>query len=1479
LRPRVARIIGGDTPPAAPTILIQPTNRTELAGTWVDLLVGAVGTPQPHFQWQLNGTNIPGATRSRHIISYALDEDSGTYTAIVSNELGVVVSDPSVLTVNSYPPGFTRHPTNQTLIEGQNLRHVVITTGAPQPLIQWQLNGTNLPAPQQPLYYATNVTVAHAGQYWAVASNIFGLATSQVAQVTITPAATNAGAVDISFVPQPVPWGPNYPTRAAVMQPDGSIVAGGDSGRIWRWMPDGRFDTSFIYSAPFNVKALALQPDGKIVAGGDLGPRIVRVNANGSPDDSFQGLAYAIDRIKALAVQPDGKIIFAANSPSSGGFTILGRITSNGLPDVNFRAVVAPLPPGGSIGTAVEAYGLLLQPDGKILFASSLEGIVRYLPHGARDLSFSRFLLGIPVSALGMALQNDGKLAVGWYGNNDFARTFVRLNEDGSPDAGFTPNLGGGVGGTAGAVYDVAVQPDGKILAVGSLTNRTRLMRFHPNGALDHDFARGEIQLNPNPFLRLLMTAECKPLVVGTFSWFNNYERPGAFRVLTDPPSSPVVTRQPAPVTVHRGQIAHVSGDVTCPPAPAYQWFFNDAPLAGATQPRLTITNAETTNAGNYSLSVTNPLGSNQSAVVSLTVNPAPTNAGAVDVDFGAAIPNDTVLSAVRQPDGKLLIAGYFTRVGTNDRTCVARLNTDGSLDTTFDAGVITNSTFGAPPQPAFVAALALQSDGRILMGGLFTGIGGQLRRNLARLEANGALDSNFINGPVSSSVLALALQADRKILVSQTYYSPGLLRLTTNGAQDSTFQYAPSLLPNRTIKSIALQPDGRILIGGDFTSVSGSQRTGLARLLTNGLVDNTLADIQTPVDTMALLPDAIVIGGAFTSVRGLSQRYLAAVSYSGLVLSNVWRPMINQPVRLLVKDSCDRVLAAGGFTNTGSSVVRGLLRFLPDGQSDATFSLPVFNSSVRAIAFTDDARILGAGDFTEVNGCYRPGVARLFEGALTAPVFVYQPTNIATVMGRDFMLSAAVLCPPGTIFRWQLNGVDLLGQTNTALTIRNSRSPQAGDYQLVASNQFGMSTSAVATVTLSPAPTKPGDNDIDFYPDILSAQRVTAMALQPNGKLLAAHGPLGISSKLVRFNSDGSPDPSFFSTIPEVASLVVGPNGSIYALTGNRLYRLHSDGETDTNFVVSYAGGFFTDLAFQPDGKPILLGRFTSTPGPQRVRRFDTAGSVDPGFTSPDFDSQATSLVLQPDGKVLVGGGFAAAGVVHYPRLARLNANGTYDSNFLSGFTTNAWVNALAVQDDGRIMVTGNFTNYAGQLRRNIVRLHANGAVDPTFDGSLTSAGFALAVQRDGKVLVAGTASMQAGTQAGIVRLLANGAPDPSFKSGPVGWGAGLISELLLAPDGDIYIGSGFISYDGFTRFGLARLHGNPVLSGPAYASGSFTTSLFTDPGRTYHLESTPSLANPMWSIVQTINGNGAVQIFGDSPAGAARYYRVRAE
>ena len=142
------------------------------------------------------------------------------------------------------------------------------------------------------------------------------------------------------------------------------------------------------------------------------------------------------------------------------------------------------------------------------------------------------------------------------------------------------------------------------------------------------------------------------------------------------------------------------------------------------------------------------------------------------DWNFG----NYGIKSIVVEPDGKVLIGGNFLTVNGTNRNGIARLNANGSLDGSFNPGTGVNGT---------VYSVALQPDGKVLIGGEFTSINGTNRSRIARLNVNGSLDSNF----------------------------------------------NPGTGPDRVVRSLALQPDGNVLIGGDFTTVNGAVRPHVARL------------------------------------------------------------------------------------------------------------------------------------------------------------------------------------------------------------------------------------------------------------------------------------------------------------------------------------------------------------------------------------------------------------------------------------------------------------------------------------------------------------------------------------------------------------------------------------------------------------------------------------------------------------------------
>src|ERR1051326_2188479 len=142
---------------------------------------------------------------------------------------------------------------------------------------------------------------------------------------------------------------------------------------------------------------------------------------------------------------------------------------------------------------------------------------------------------------------------------------------------------------------------------------------------------------------------------------------------------------------------------------------------------------------------------------------------GGVLVDGVDPNPHNAVNTIVVQPDGKIIIGGSFTSVGGLVRNRIARLNGDGNVDTTFDSGGEGAGGIG----PIFVSSIALQSDGKVIVGGSFTMLGGQSCTNIGRLNADGSLDMSF-NPGADNWVFALAIQGDGKILAGGLFNTLG---------------------------------------------------------------------------------------------------------------------------------------------------------------------------------------------------------------------------------------------------------------------------------------------------------------------------------------------------------------------------------------------------------------------------------------------------------------------------------------------------------------------------------------------------------------------------------------------------------------------------------------------------------------------------------------------------------------------------------
>jgi uncharacterized delta-60 repeat protein len=258
---------------------------------------------------------------------------------------------------------------------------------------------------------------------------------------------------------------------------------------------------------------------------------------------------------------------------------------------------------------------------------------------------------------------------------------------------------------------------------------------------------------------------------------------------------------------------------------------------------------------------------------------------GTLDASFnsGGTGANNAIHTIAIQPDGKIIIGGSFTNYNGTSRNRIARLNDNGTLDTTFNIGTGTFAT---------VHTTAIQSDGKIIIGGGFTTYNGTLINCIARLNTNGTLDSTFSSGlGAVTTIYTISIQSDGKIIIGgdfPTYNgttTKNIARLNTNGTLDTAFNTGSG--SNFVVYSATIQPDGKIIISGDFSSYNNTARSKIARLNTNGTLDTTFnpgTGADSRVIKTAIQSDGkIIIVGLFTSYDSTSRNYLARLSNPSL--------------------------------------------------------------------------------------------------------------------------------------------------------------------------------------------------------------------------------------------------------------------------------------------------------------------------------------------------------------------------------------------------------------------------------------------------------------------------------------------------------------------------------------------------------------------------------------------------------------------
>lgn len=256
------------------------------------------------------------------------------------------------------------------------------------------------------------------------------------------------------------------------------------------------------------------------------------------------------------------------------------------------------------------------------------------------------------------------------------------------------------------------------------------------------------------------------------------------------------------------------------------------------------------------------------------------------------------------QSDGKVLLGSRLS-LASGQYQAICRFNADGTPDTAFNSNIISNGSVGT----GYVSSIVVQSDGKILVGGDFGanwgGVSGT--RFFVRLNSDGTLDTSFntnLGTGFNGRVNAIALQSDGKILVGGDFNTLNgatrnrLIRLNSNGSLDAAFYTNLGSAFNNSVNAIGIQSSGHIVVGGAFTTLNGINRTRIVRLDSSGVVDTAFStnlgtSVNDAVKTLVIRKsiirgttwvDVIVIGGDFTSINGGGVNGIAQLGATGFI-------------------------------------------------------------------------------------------------------------------------------------------------------------------------------------------------------------------------------------------------------------------------------------------------------------------------------------------------------------------------------------------------------------------------------------------------------------------------------------------------------------------------------------------------------------------------------------------------------------------
>ncbi len=636
----------------------------------------------------------------------------------------------------------------------------------------------------------------------------------------------------------------------------------------------------------------------------------------------------------------------------------------------------------------------------------------------------------------------------------------------------------------------------------------------------------------------------------------------------------------------------------------------------------------------------------------------------------------------------------------------------------------------------------------------------------------------------------------------------PALLLFCSDGfCQDTSFQTKGFFISNNPnlITTAAVQPDGKVIVSGDFSFVEEQPTTIVVRLLPNGSrdtsFDSTIGTNGTIEKIIVQSDGKIIFGGVFSSYRQQSLNAgLVRINTNGSIDNSFvpYRPLYNYSGLTAAAVQPDgKILLSGFGINTNGAAKTGIIRLNANGTIDNTFSMQGLIDdlgSILTIKVLHNGKIIVAGYFVTWNGVSHTGIIRLnSDGSIDSgfqltgnglqPYFAGNSTGVWSVIeypdstllvGGNFIYYNGTLSP-GVVKLLSNGSLDTSFHMDPTFNVNSNFSAQC--LAVTPQNKI-----LVGGHFYIPGPA-PG-----IYKDAFLLQQngsldSTAILSGPDmNKTFTAGGlsyifPNNDGSFLGLGDYSGYYDSAFVNNI------------SLYTAT------LHHDPSFVNTFLQK---GLVNETIIQPDGKYLVNGNFSlydTNYNNQRgyIARLLPDGNLDDSFANIDVNGPVNAFTLQDDGKIIGAGNFSSVGSISKKGVARFLSDGSLDASFDPGTGPNPSnsIYCLYIQNNQYLYLGGGFSSFNGLPRQGIVRLLMDGSVDQTFNAGSSPlyAPTSIVTTSDGKILAAESSDVTTrdyNTPLRLYRLLDNGLPDNSFQTPVLGWSIG--KKIRIGLNNTIY-------------------------------------------------------------------------------------------